>query len=443
MKLKFPVIVLCVYSFSAFSANVAMVKLIRGDAEAFQTGKSSKLKVDDWVSDGAVVKTAEKSFVKLVFIDKSQMNIGPSSEMKIEKFDDKDSGVIDLVKGKIRSQVTKDYLQIQDKDKSKLFIKTKTAVLGVRGTDFMVSTNGQNTATVLFEGEVVFNKLESDGGTLSSAKLEEIVDQGVRIMPGEFSVVDPVRPEPSIPSVLNVQQRENLEKNVNFEAERAPSSVSPETKASIVPPGLDGAVVSNTSLTIKTEIASVVNSPQAPVATEKGSAAGFVNGDQMKPANGSFVHIDSGVIIPPDASSVLDKNTNTYISTKNGTVGADGNYVPPKNVEITNDGKVLVSITDKAGVVKVQEVPQASPVVTANAVSLTSQTTETSHAAAATAVAVAAPRNDIINKNFVPSGLSDISNNQRNVLGGGIATVNDAVIIKTTTDATINVHKGP
>ena len=34
-----------------------------------------------------------------------------NSEMKIESFSGKDSGVIDLVKGKIRSQVTKDYLQ--------------------------------------------------------------------------------------------------------------------------------------------------------------------------------------------------------------------------------------------------------------------------------------------------------------------------------------------
>lgn len=448
MRLKFLVFITCALSFSAYAGNVAVVKLIRGEVDSTIGGKTSRLKVDDWVSDGAVVKTAEKSFVKLVFIDKSQMNIGPSSEMKIEKFDDKDSGVIDLVKGKIRSQVTKDYLQIQDKDKSKLFIKTKTAVLGVRGTDFMVSTNGENTATVLFEGEVVFNKLDQTGN-ISTANLEQIVDQGVRILPGEFSVVELSRPEPTLPSVLNVQQREKLENNVNFESDRSPSSANTNDKGSIVPPGLNGSVVSNSSETIKTEISQAVKT-EAPAGASaaKGDAAGFVSGNQVKPANGSFIHVDSGVIIPPDSTGILDKNTNTYISSKNGTVGNDGNYVPPKNVEITLDGKILVSVTDSAGAVKVQEVAKPVAVVTANPVNLTNVGTEISQSGTAAASAISgsatrAPSNDILNKNFVPSGLSDISNNQRNAVGGGISTINDAVIIKTHTDTTINVSKEP
>ncbi len=103
------ILVVMLFSLSAFAqTKVAVVKLIRGEADVLTLGKTTKLKVDDWVENGSVVKTAEKSFVKLVFIDKSQMNVGPNSEMKIESFTGKDSGVIDLVKGKIRSQVTKD-----------------------------------------------------------------------------------------------------------------------------------------------------------------------------------------------------------------------------------------------------------------------------------------------------------------------------------------------
>jgi hypothetical protein len=190
------------FSVSAFAqTKVAIVKLIRGEADVLTLGKTTKLKVDDWVQNGDVIKTAEKSFVKLIFVDKSLMNVGPKSEMKIESFAGKDSGVIDLVKGKIRAQVTKDYLQIKDRDKSKLFIKTPNAVMGVRGTDFMISTNGTNTATVLFEGEIVFNKLDSRED-LSSSRLEEIVDRGVKIYPGEFSVMEANRPLPTVPSRL-------------------------------------------------------------------------------------------------------------------------------------------------------------------------------------------------------------------------------------------------
>lgn len=438
MKVLFLMLIL--FSLNAFGqSKVAVVKLLRGDVEALTLGKTTKLKVDDWVEDGAVVKTAEKSFVKLVFIDKSQMNVGPASEMRIEKFNGKESGVIDLVKGKVRSQVSKDYLQIKDKDKSKLFIKTPNAVMGIRGTDFMISTNGANTAAVLFEGEVVFNKLE-DRGELNSANLEAVVDKGVRMHPGEFSVMDAHRPEPTVPSLLNVQQKEALEKNANFDTERSPDSGKEEVKKSIVPEGLSGQAVSNTTETIKKEVtttAGVVEPPKP--ASQEGSPAGFVNGDTVKPANGSFVHIDSGTIIPPPPGSVLDPNTNSFIPPKEaGQVAADGSYQPPKNVEITNDGKIMVAVTDtKTGTVKVVEVPPPAPVVSTTEVNLGTPTTTVMVAPTTTTTT-----NDVLNSQFAPSGLTDMGNLKLNT-SGGIQTVNDAVInntiVKPTTDATIVV----
>jgi len=366
------ILVVMLFSLSAFAqSKVAVVKLIRGEADVLTLGKTTKLKVDDWVENGSVVKTAEKSFVKLIFIDKSQMNVGPNSEMKIESFTGKDSGVIDLVKGKIRSQVTKDYLQMKDKDKSKLFIKTNNALMGVRGTDFMISTNGVNTSTVLFEGEIVFNKLD-DRGSLSSSKMEEIVDKGVRMFPGEFSVQEANHPMPTVPSILNVQQREHLEKNSEFNSDRSPSNANNESSKTVVPAGLNGALVSNSSEILKNEVAQVTPS-ETPVAAAKASADpdGFVKGDQIKPTNGSFVHIDSGVIIPPGPGSVLDTNTNTYIpGSDSGKVATDGSYIPPKNVEITDDGKILVAVKDSTGAIVVKEVPAPSPVLVLNTSSI-------------------------------------------------------------------------
>ncbi len=366
------ILICMLFTLSAFAqTKVAVVKLIRGEADVLTLGKTTKLKVDDWVEAGAVVKTAEKSFVKLIFTDKSQMNVGPNSEMKIESFSGKDSGVIDLVKGKIRSQVTKDYLQMKDKDKSKLFIKTQNALMGVRGTDFMISTNGINTSTVLFEGEIVFNKLE-DRGELSSSKMEEIVEKGVRMFPGEFSVQEPNRPMPTVPSLLNVQQREQLEKNSDFNSERSPGNAQNESAKSVVPDGLRGALVSNSTEVLKSEVAQVapVESPtQAKPASA--DAEGFIKGDQVKPANGSFVHIDSGVIIPPGPGAILDTNTNTYIPAPDaGKVASDGSYIPPKNVEITGDGKILVAVKDNTGAVIVKEVPPPAPVVHSSSITL-------------------------------------------------------------------------
>ncbi len=367
--MKVIILPLILFSMSVWSApKVAIVKILKGNVVNYVGGKPSALKADDWVENGSIIKTTDKSFVKLIFTDKSQMNIGPNSLMKIENFTGKDSGVIDLVKGKIRSQVTKDYLQI-DKNKSKLFIKTKNAVLGVRGTDFMISTNGKNTATVLFEGEIAFNKFDG-AKNLSSDKLENIVDRGMRMFPGEFSVVERERPQPTIPSLMNIQQREALENNDGLNS-RTPSNTREEVKHTVVPEGLDGKVVSNDSQTLKTEVAQVAAREEKNIPSSS-DPDGYIKGNQIKPANGSFVHMDSGVIIPPGPGSLLDKNSNTYIPGQEmGQVNSDGTYVPPENVEITADGKVLVSVTDDAsGAVKVQEVQAPAPVQSTGSVSL-------------------------------------------------------------------------
>jgi len=348
------------FSSMLFSAadNVAVVKLLRGDVEA----SGSKLKLGDWVKNGAVVKTAEKSFVKLIFSkDQSQINVGPSSEMKIEKFDGKDSGVIDLVKGKIRSQVTKDYLQI-DKDKSKMFVKTPNAVMGIRGTDFEITTNGKNTSAVLFEGSVVFNHLPSGTTEVPTSQLEQIVNDGVKMSPGDFSTVPPDRATPTEPAKLNVEQLEKMEKNVNLEAS-APKSDASGAGKSVVPEGLSGSQVANTSSSIKTEIAAVAStgdSNRAPASVEgaqtpSASDNGYVSGDSVKPANGSFLHPETGTIIPPSSDAVFDPNTKSYVGGSNviGSVDASGQFVPKPNIVIQDNNTIVI-------------MPTAAPTTSAN-----------------------------------------------------------------------------
>lgn len=387
--MKFSPLFILLFTSPVWANKVATVKLLRGQVEAVVGGKVQPLKAEAWVEEGALIKTSDKSFVKLVFVDKSSMNVGPNSEMKIEKFNGKEAGVIDVVKGQIRSQVTKDYLQMKDQDKSKLFMKTGNAVMGVRGTDFMITTNGINTSTVLFEGSVVFNSLPEQSGGYSNDRLESIVDQGVRVQPGEFSVVQADLPQPTVPSTLNLQQRDAVEKNSDFEqTSRGPASAVNVPVKTVVPEGLSGTAVSNSTDAIKQEVAgtgegrapaSTAASANAAAATD---AAGYVDGDKVKPANGSFVHLASGTIIPPPAGSVLDPNTNSFLPAPgNGAVAEDGSFVPPKGVEITNDGKILITIESPANgdakgdgstaAPKVIEVAKMAPVVSASGDSTT------------------------------------------------------------------------
>lgn len=339
----FLVLLLLTSSLAWAQSKVAQVKMLRGEA-SIKDG--AKLTQDQWVSSGVVIVTQEKSFVRLMFIDKSQMNIGPNSEMKIEQFGGGDAGVIDLVKGKIRSQVSKDYLQQKDKDKSKIFIKTPNAVMGIRGTDFLISTNGVNTSAVLFEGEVVFEKLAANGPRgFSTDRLEAIVDRGVRIMPGEFSVVEAARPNPTVPSLLNVQQVETLEKNQDF-SESAVNESAKVTK-STVPGGLSGATVANTSTVLNKELeqSGVKGDIASVVKADAETAKGYATDLAVKPTSGSILHVDTGVVIAPPKDAVFDANSGTFIaSSSSGTVDSSGAFVAPAGMAITDKGEVFAKV---------------------------------------------------------------------------------------------------
>ncbi len=179
-----------VSSLAYASADVAKVIIVRGTAMAKNPdGSVQQIKQGMWFKEGTQVKTEDRSFVKLLFIDKSQMNLGPNSQMKIDTFPESDAGIVTLVKGQLRSKVSKNYMQMDKKNKSKLFIKTKTAAMGVRGTDFQVNYNPENdfTSLVTFEGAVAMASLtDLSSNFIDQGKLERVVssDQAVTVTRG-------------------------------------------------------------------------------------------------------------------------------------------------------------------------------------------------------------------------------------------------------------------
>ena len=324
--------------------KVALVKLVRGDAQHLSSdGDQGKIKKGMWLREGTIIKTGNKSFVRLNFIDKSNMNIGPKSELKIEKFSKKEAGVINVLTGKIRSQVTKDYLNM-DKGKSKLFIKSRNAVMGVRGTDFLFSANKVtgSTTTVLFEGSIAFNKI-SKGDTLNN--LEAIVSKGRMVKPGEVSVAMRSQKKPTVPAKMSSQQFDKLNKNSNFKVSDVKNV---KITKSVVPPGLSGDVVSGDSQNLKAEINKLVKvNIKDDIATDNKNnepneqSRGFVKGDDIKPADGVMVHVDTGVMIAPGVDSKFDKNSGEWVSSTNGGINSAGEYAPPSGFVVNDEGQML------------------------------------------------------------------------------------------------------
>lgn len=351
----------CLAAGEAPEKNVAIVKVLRGKAIAVSKQGSQALKRGMWLREGSVVKTEARSFVRLGFIDKSTMNVGPKSEMKIEKFSGNEASVINVLSGKIRAEVSKNYLNI-DKNKSKMFVKSKAAVMGIRGTDFIFSANEKTGAAtaVLFEGSVVFNKLNPNDNLND---LESIVDKGRRINPGQFSVARSDLSKPTVPAKMSSSQFRALEKNKNFDEGISVAESSKGKKRSFVPPGLSGEVVSPDEKGVQESLKGIVDvnldrqpGSEKPADTSKG----FVEGQDIKPGDGSIVHIDSGTIIPLGADSKYDQNTQEWVS---GTfeVDSSGQPVPPEGYELTEDGSLVKIGTDQEVNFEVKPLDESKP----------------------------------------------------------------------------------
>ncbi len=329
------------------SADVAKVIIVRGTAMAKNPdGSVQQIKQGMWFKEGTQVKTEDKSFVKLLFIDKSQMNLGPNSQMKIDTFPESDAGIVTLVKGQLRSKVSKNYMEMDKKDKSKLFIKTKTAAMGVRGTDFQVNYNPENnfTSLVTFEGAVAMASLSDLGSRLiDQNKLESIVssDQAVTVTRGQFSGASPETGSATIPVKINPMQLESMEKDVSGTAEAAPEvSEAPKPVKSIVPPGVNGAAFSNKAK-VESQVAVKVSGPS-------GYAANTKNVNTA--AAGAVVDVGTGKLLLPPKNAPIDKNTGVPMITGASAVLGGGGKINQAAVKSINVVVVDLSTANKVAI---------------------------------------------------------------------------------------------
>ena len=344
------IVLLSLFSIKSFAlAKVAVVKLMRGQVTASLGGKVSEIKLGDWLSPGSIVKTADQSFVKLIFVDKSNINVGPNSQMIIEKFSGNEPSVINVVKGIIRSQVTKDYYKSKEKDASKMFIKTPNAIMGIRGTEFTIGVAHKEgfepvTSVVMIEGQVQFNDIPK-GQELpeSGADMDRFLKDGVAVRGGEASAVNPNHAaQPLVePFKISLEQLNKVEKSefpgMDHKEEKKNNSQgheSEDSRKSVLPKGLDATLVSN-----KPELKQVNANHSLPDASMNSHKS-----DKTLP--GSMMDLNTGIILPPKAGSQFDAVTGTFVSSPGSVakVNGDGTLSAPSGMEFSPKGTLIVTV---------------------------------------------------------------------------------------------------
>lgn len=134
-------LVVIAWSLHAWAAPspAGKIVLVTGSAMALSVdGKSRVLKRGGPFFEGDTIETEKKSFVKLKYTDGGVMLLRPATKIVVEKYMDPKEGkgeaVTNLLKGGMRAVTG----AIAKKDRSKYKVKTPTATMGVRGTDFVI-----------------------------------------------------------------------------------------------------------------------------------------------------------------------------------------------------------------------------------------------------------------------------------------------------------------
>ena len=131
----------------AAAAEYGVFMIVEGDVQ-IENAQSALLpaKVNSKIQSGETVITSAEGRAKIVMTDRNVIVIMPNSRMKIEKYSEtpEDKSVtLSLIEGTIRTDVEQTY----DDENSKFEVRTPTATVGVRGTQFITSYNKTDDTT--------------------------------------------------------------------------------------------------------------------------------------------------------------------------------------------------------------------------------------------------------------------------------------------------------
>lgn len=143
--------VLLICAAAAGAADVGRLTLVEGRVDLLKNGNLPAIaaKADDAVGSGDVIRTKSLSRAQITFIDNSTLTISPESRVAIEEFQfdaaqNKRSAVLKIFQGLALAVVNK-IIKAEEPD---FVIKTHTAIVGVRGTEFGIRLS-PNSSTIL------------------------------------------------------------------------------------------------------------------------------------------------------------------------------------------------------------------------------------------------------------------------------------------------------
>lgn len=363
------------------SQNAATVILLKGKV-AKRTGQEPVwIKEGEKIEEGATISTSANGAAKLLLEDRSQINLGPNSSIQVESKGGAGSpAMIEMIRGQVRTKVTTDLMEKTNSHKTKFILRTRSATMGVRGTDFQAVFNPDNqiTSLVTFEGEVAMAKMDpgKEVGLIQPQQAEQLLtsDRVVHVVEGNFSSANPTMAEATIPTKLSPAQFESLKSAdvaVSPSVPGAPGAqpgVAPKDAprfGSPVPPGVDAKNFIGQGAGLERQLSATLGGDIKDIFVGPGPGGrpdlppppppeGFLdkNTGAYAPPAGGFLDIKTGLYIPPPPGSAFDPNTGVYVPPPifGNFDPRSGEYVPPPGLQLDpNKGFVPIETVTPPG----------------------------------------------------------------------------------------------
>ena len=125
--------------FARAEAQIGQIKKMTGDVHVVRGNEKIPARVGTLLESKDTVVTGSRSNVGITFIDDSRFSLGPRSRVDLEKFQfDPTTQDGEFLTKVNRGTVLIDSGQIAKHSPNAMKVKTRTSILGVRGTRFVV-----------------------------------------------------------------------------------------------------------------------------------------------------------------------------------------------------------------------------------------------------------------------------------------------------------------
>ncbi len=226
--------------------------MVVGSVEIQSGSKVNILKSGDPIFSDSVIHTGDDARAKLLFVDRTVIDLGTRSDFRVEEFKDGQGGdaasrqvAFAMGDGKVRAKVTQPL-----NAKGRFILRTKAASMGVRGTEFIAlsqpvrpGSDELKTQITVLEGKVEVTDRSSSGRSsyqLGSGQQYNAVAQVTGSGDRSIAVA---KPSGDAPRVVELSQGQlaavstdiKIEDKSFKEPERKPDAAPPADK-----PGLPG-----------------------------------------------------------------------------------------------------------------------------------------------------------------------------------------------------------